>query len=218
MLELRKYSFADLSAYLGSNENQAIERKLNSYGIQFSGDGRGQNKTYTITAIPDRFRVFCVFDLHLSPQTNYEKFRDFLFFLFRDDDFCGSPMEVMEEFLRIQGRGISRQTISNYIKRLDDRGLIHQGGEFVYYRVFKQFGAQTHQVISKAEYCEAWKTYFECKAKHYDSRAAYRCMYNQFGGVPRKQRKIEQNAFTADILNTLEQLVMESFETEYSEE
>ena len=218
MLELGVYTYAELSAYLGTTGNQATERKLNSYGIQFSGDGRGQDMTYTITAIPDRFKVFCVFDLHLSPQTNFDKFRDFLFYLFGDDDFCGKPMEAMEEYLRIEGRGITRQTISNYIRRLSDRDLIHLGGEYVYYRVFKNCGAQTHQTITKEEYCEAWKTYFDCKAKHYDSRAAYSHMYNQFGGVPRKQRKIEQNAFNADILNTLEALVMDSYDADYGDE
>ena len=218
MLELRKYTYAELSAYLRANRNQTIERKLERYGIEFSGDGYGNAKTYTITAIPYPFKVFCVFDLNFPPQTDFVKLRDFLFYLLGDEVFCGLPMEVMEEYLRMGGHGASRQTISNYIRRLEDNELIHLGGEYVYYRVYKEFGVQTHQTITREEYCEAWKIYFDCKARHYDSRASYSCMYNKFGGVPRKQRKIEGNAFHADELNTLEKMVMESFSADYHEE
>lgn len=211
MLELRKYSYADLSAYLGSNDNQAIERKLNSYGIQFSEDGRGQNRTYTITDIPDRFRVFCVFDLGLDPRTNFIKLRDFLFFLLGDDDFNWRPMEMMEEYLRIEGRGISRQTIAKYIEKLEKIDLIHPGGEIVYYKVFKRFGVQEHEIITKDEYCGAWKIYWDCRNKGYESGPAFSCMYNRLGGSPHKQHRIEQNGVNAEILNTLAELVAESY-------
>ena len=214
MLELREYTYAELSAYLGTTGNQATERKLNNYGIQFSEDGRGQDMTYAITAIPDPFKVFCVFDLGFDPRTNFTKLRDFLFYFLGNDDFNWRPMEMMEQYLRIEGNGVSRQTISKYITKLEECGLIHKGGECVYYLVFKNYGAQDHKIITKEEYCAGWRLYFDCKAKHYDSRAAYSCMYNRFGGVPRKQQRIEENAFYANELNTLEKLVMDSFEAE----
>ena len=45
----------------------------------------------------------------------------------------------------------------------------------------------------------------------YDSASAYSTMYSALGGVPRKQRKLEQNAIFQDTLSLLSELVAESF-------
>lgn len=77
---------------------------------------------------------------------------------------------------------------------------------------FKHYGVQEHEVITKEEYNEAWRYYFEWRNDHpdEDSIPAYRHMYNKFGGVPRKQRKIEPNAFHAEELNILCALVSDA--------
>lgn len=111
MLEERTYSIKELSAILGTNSKQATDRKLEANKIKYIVEGRGNKSIYTITKIQDRFRVFCIFDLGFDPHTDFTKLRDFIFYLLGDADFSWRPMEMMEEYLRIEGKSISRQTI-----------------------------------------------------------------------------------------------------------
>lgn len=120
---------------------------------------------------------------------------------------------MMEEYLRIAGCGMSRQTISGYIRRLEQKNLI-AGTNYVYYRVYKEFGVQKHEIVTKEAYSTAWALYWDKRRKGYDSRAAYSVMYNVFKGVPRKQRRLEQNALEGDTLNRLSELVAESYLSE----
>ena len=48
MLEVKKYSVAELSAILGSAGKQAIDRKLERYGIEFTSSGWADNRVYEI--------------------------------------------------------------------------------------------------------------------------------------------------------------------------
>lgn len=210
MLERGTYTIKELSAIIGTNGKSATDRKLNTYKISYRSEGHGNNLTYTITEIPDRFRVFCVFDLRFSPQTDFCKLRDFFFYLLGDDDFNWRPMEMMEEYLRIAGCGMSRQTISGYIRRLERLNLI-AGGDYVFYRVYNDFGVQRHEIITKEAYSTAWGIYWRKRGEGYDSKAAYSTMYNAFKGVPRKQRRIEQNGLCNDTLSLLSELVSESY-------
>lgn len=210
MLEPKTYSIKELSAIIGTTGKQATDRKLRSYRISYTNTGHGDSLTYTITDIPDRFKVFCVFDLGFNPRTDFRKLRDFLFYLLGDDDFQWRPMELMEEYLRKAGKGVSRQTISHYIERLETLNLF-SGGDFVYYRVYKYFGVQKHEIVTREEYSAAWRLYWEKRNQGYDSRAAYSCMYSAFEGVPRKQRRLEGNAFYIDTYNLLSELIAESY-------
>lgn len=210
MLEERTYSIRELSAILGTNGKQAINRKLETNKVKYTVEGRGDKSIYTITKIQDRFRVFCIFDLGFSPHTDFTKLRDFIFFLLGDDDFSWRPMEMMEEYLRIEGKGISRQTISKYIAQLKNLHLIADT-DFVYYRVYHCGDIQKHELISKEEYSKAWAIYWDMKNCGYDSETAFSIMYSALGGVPRKQRKLEQNAIFQDTLSLLSELVAESF-------
>ena len=211
-LSLRDYPLGVLEKLIGSRGKQAVERKLTNFGYGFTSTGRGKLRVYTITALPDalgRLKSYCVFALGFPSQTDFVKLRDFVFYLENDYDFCGMPDEMMEEYLRLEGHGMSRQTIGNYRRQLEDKGLIAPMGEWVYYRVFKEYGVQKHKVITAEEYKAAWNSYHRWRAAHpdEDSRPAYAHMYNEFGGVPRKQRTIEPNALHAEELNTLFALV-----------
>ena len=57
MLELREYKAAELAQILKTNTKQALDRKLESWGIAFTSDERrGDNRKYTLTAIENPFR------------------------------------------------------------------------------------------------------------------------------------------------------------------
>ena len=107
---------------------------------------------------------------------------------------------------------MSRQTIGKYRHKLEDLGLIASVGDYVYYRVYKEFGVQEHEIITQEEYSKAWKSYWQYRSAHpdADSAPAYRHMYNEFGGVPRKQRRVERNGINARQINTLLDLASKS--------
>ena len=210
MLELRTYSFAELSEYLGTSDVEGTNRKLKNYGISFTAEGRGKESNYTITAISNPFKVFSVFDVGMAPQTDFTKFRYFVYLLLCDEDFAWRPAEMMEEYLRKCDNGISRQTVSKYLNKLNDCGLISMGmGDYTYYKVFKKQGVQCHEIITREEYAKAWAMYWECKENGYDSSAAYSSMYNRFGGVPRKHSTIAKNGFYNDLIDWLCDLLIE---------
>lgn len=174
-------------------------------------------KTFTILSIPDPFPLYCVFDLGIDYRTDFKKLRDFTFFLLRDDDFSGRSGEMMEEYLHNGGYQISRQTIAKYIALYERMDLIATNGETVYYRVYHEGLLQKHEVITKELYCKAWSVYWKKRRKNADSLLAFRCMYNFLDGVPRKQNKIVKNGFYTDTLNSLSELVAESFLNEKAE-
>ena len=211
MLEKRVYKFDELADYLGTRSNQGLRRKLTNNGIQFEEAGRGRMKTFAITDIADPFKVYCIFDLGIDYRTDFKKFRDFVSLLLSEPDFSWRPMEMMEEYMRIEGNSVSRQTIANYIRKLNQLEIISTNGEMVYYKVFHDGPDQKHEIISNEEYCAAWDVYWDKLKDGYDSRAAFSCMHRFLGGSPRKQARIVQNAFYLDTISTLSALVADSF-------
>ena len=214
-LTMRDYPLGVLENLIGSRGKQGVERKLTKYGYGFTSAGWGKQRIYTITALPNaqaRFKSYCVFSLGFDPNTDFVKLRDFVFYLENDYDFCGLPDEMMEEYLRLEGCGMSRATIGSYRRRLENLGLIAPMGDFVYYRVKKNYGVQEHEIITAEEYNKAWKSYHKWRAAHpdEDSRPAYAHMYNEFRGVPRKQATIVANAINIAELNTLFDLASNS--------
>lgn len=210
-LTIRNYPLGVLENLIGSRGKEAIDRKLTNYGYGFSSSGWGKKRIYTIISLPNaqaRFKSYCVFTLGFDPGTDFKKLRDFVFYLENDIDFRGMPDEMMEEYLRLEGHGMSRATIGKYRRRLENLGFIAPMGDYVYYKVYKDYGVQKHEVITADEYNKAWKSYHRWRTAHpdEDSRPAYTHMYNEFGGVPRKQRSIVDNAIFANDLNTLYEL------------
>lgn len=218
MLSTGTYKLEDLEAYFHTRNKQNTDNKLNRYSVKYTIDpatARSRNPTYQISEIPDPLPLYCVFDLGFDPRTDFTKLRNFLFYLFTAPDFSWRPAEMMEEYLRIHQHGISRQTISNYIRRLDRTELFNSHGDYVYYKVYKNYGVQEHEIISKEDYSRAWAIYWECIEKRYGSPSAFQAMYNRFGGVPRKQQQVMKNGIYNRELAMLEQWVCDSFLAEY---
>lgn len=222
-LTMRDYPIGMLEKLIGTNGKQATDRKLKKYGYGFTSTGTGRNRIYTISSLPNsfyRFRSYCVFSLGYSPQTDFVKLRDFLYLLLGDEDFNWLPDEAKEEYTRLIGKGISRQTIANYTRQLEKSGYIDTiFGDFVYYKVYKNFGVQEYEIITKEEYSQAWKLYWNWRNAHpdEDSRPAYAHMYNKFGGVPRKQRKVQAILWHKDKLDYILELAAASILDEVSD-
>ena len=223
-LTLRDYPIGVLENLIGTKGKQATDRKLENYGYGFTSDGTGRKRIYTIISLPDafhRFRSYCSFALGFPPQTDFGKLRDFVYCLFGDDDFNWRPAEMMEQYLRVSGRGMSRQTIGTYLKRLEKLDIINPyNGDFVYYKVFKKDGVQEHEIISKEEHGKAWKYYWDYRNAHpeQDSIPAYCYVRTKFGGSPRKQRRIEIQGWSKREADILYSLAADSILEEVSDE
>ena len=68
MIELKKYTIHEMSAILNSKGKQAIERKLKRYDIEFITSGRGDDVVFEITAIQNKFKVFCITEFNMPAQ------------------------------------------------------------------------------------------------------------------------------------------------------
>jgi len=213
MLECKTYPAAEMFAYLHTRNKEETDRKLRRYNVDYFANGRGSTLEYNITAIHDPFRLYCVFDLGYAPQTDFSKLRDFLYYLLSDEDFTWRPMEMMERYMRERGHTISRQSIAKYLARMDQIGLLGLWGDAVYYRVYRDENDQEqYEFVSKEEYCRAWRMYWDKRNNEgWDSAQAFAYVYAGFGGVPRKQPRVEQNVFYLKELNFLLDLVKQDF-------
>ncbi len=214
MLEEREYKKSEIAKILHTTENQGIKRKLNNYGIEYSCSGRGRNLQIQIIKIPSlfQFRIFCITELNVAPQTDFRKFRNFLYYFMNDEDFRWLPDETIEIRLREKDIPVSRQTISNYKRNLEAANLISlsTGNTIVYYF------AKNHQqrIVDKAEYLSAWHEYWENKEKYNSSRIAAQIMREKYGGMARKQYKAEINGILFPVWEKLNDLVCGSIELE----
>ena len=103
------------------------------------------------------------------------------------------------------------------MRDITDFNLVDFSSEFVYYRVYKKFGVQTHDVVSRKEYAEAWRVYWEYKdeaEEPFASSRAFQAMYTWFGGVPRKQKLIEKNGIYNELIDWLVDILIEDYGVE----
>ena len=222
MLEKRRYNLDELAAYLRVNTpakdakklRAAIAKKLEKYNVEFTVSGREENTTFEITQIQDPLKVFFVFEMDISPQTDFTKFEYFFYLVLNDDGMTGMNAKMVEEYLRSKPINITRQTISKYIKKIIKSEMLYLDSECVYYRVNTNHVGQTHEIVSREEYSKAWKIYWNCCEKGMDSLAAYHTMYDAFGGVPRKYPIMVTNAFFKDEVDWISEQLCDKFERE----
>ena len=213
MLELKKYTKAEIAAILNTRNKQGITRKLDRYGITYIAEGRGDGLTITITAIPNRFKVFCITELGFPAQCDFQKLRNFFFYFFADGDtFRSFPDEVMETLLSERGKRVSRQTIAGWKRRLDRLEIIHLSqSEYIYYFAFKK-----HQrMCEHTEYVKAWGEYWDNKRAGMPTYDAIEIMRFDYGGVARKQPLAQINGIHANTIHTLQDLIYESIEQDH---
>ena len=222
MLECRMYSAQEIWKYLGVRNNSDAKKKLNRYNIVYflNEDKKkiGKNANFNILEIREPFKVYSVFDMGFDPHSDFGKLRNFLFFLLGDDEYCWLPDEPLETYLRSKGHTISRATIAKYRERLTILEYYCNSGDFIYYRVYKDYnGTDHHQQVEADEYNKAWHLYWDKRnEEQWNSEQAFGYMYAAFGGVPRKQAVQYKNLFHEKELNYLMDLVSNSILEEVS--
>jgi len=215
MLELRSYSKLEIAQILGTRGRQGICRKLQRYNVEYVVTGRGDNAVFTIKEINDKFKLFCIIDMHIHAQTDLKSFRNFLYYFFCDDNFRELPDETKEFFLDEKEKHISRQTLANYTRILERLNLVSTlGGEYIYYFAIKR----NQRRVEKEEYNKAWREYFQDRRNGLESWEAINNMCWNYGGVARKYRVPEINAIEASFINQIVELVCENIENEVPEE
>lgn len=211
MLELKTYQKAELSALFGTRNTQGLERKMERYGINFEKSGRGNRATYTITAIKDPFKIFCITELDFDGGTDFHKVRNFYYYYFNDEEFMAMPDEVKEYRMKKEGNPVTRQTIATYISKLDAKGLINRNTtNFVYYFANRQ----TQRRAERAEYNQAWREYWESVNSGSPSSDAIWDMRVNYGGVARKQAIPDINGIYNDKIEYMMGLIVQSIENE----
>lgn len=214
MLEIRKYTIAEMREILHSRGKQAIERKLNNYDVEFATEGRGRSAVFDITAINDPFKVYCIVELGFVGQTDFKKLRDFYYCFLNDDEFMSMPDEVKEARMRRMGYIISRQTIANYTAKLERKEFLYRDYRNFYY-YFAHEGYQ--RMVEKAEYCKAWKEHWaRVNENGWDRRLSIHKMITDYGGLARKQGKLSKNAIYLETIDYINDLIVGSMEKEYN--
>lgn len=212
MLELRTYTIDEMGSILGVNDRQSIQRKLNRYGVEYSVIGRGTASEFEIKNIDNEFKLFCILDLGMSANTDFNKFLYFLYYFLNDDDFRWLPDETLEIKMDERNNHISRQTIANYKRVLSNLNLFAKVGDYVYY-----FARRNNQIITdETTYKKAWCEYWENKDNGLDSREAICIMCTTYGGVAKKQAIMIGNAIYADTINKLNDMVCHAVEKDLS--
>jgi hypothetical protein len=214
MLELKTYKKAELVKILGTNSRQGIKRKLNGYGISYTIEGRGETLTITITNIADPFKLFCITDLGFPAQCDFHKLRNFFYYFLNDEEFRTMPDEIKEHRLRDKGKDVSRQTIRNWLRRLEKQDILYaDDSHCIYYFAFKD----TQTITDYQTYKKAWQEYWKNTASGIYSWEAISIMRQKYGGIARRQPIMKFNAFYIQEINTLNKLVCESIENEIQE-
>lgn len=212
MLEVGKsYTKPELSEILHCNGNQALKRKLTSYKIEYSVTGRGERTIYTILKINAPFKLFAILELECGANTDFHKLKLFYWYYFNDETFRAMPDEVKENRLRMDDRNISRQTIANYTRKLENKELINRiTPNYIYYFAYK--GNQ--RIVEHAEYVQAWKEYWNGRKNGADSFEAIVTMRANYGGVARKQAIPEINGIYNAKIEYMLDLIQQEIEYE----
>ena len=211
MLELRNYKASELSALIGGNDNQALQRKLNSWGVEYKFTGRGTNALFQITAIENPFKVYCITELGFAPQTDFEKAKYLYYYFFNDDDFIVLPDEFKEHKMDENNHYVSRQSIAKYIDKLDAKGFVRKhSGNFQYYFAYKD-----KKILTTVDrYKQAWKEYFYHTKEWMDSINAICFMRQKYGGIARKQEIPDVNGIYTNEIDYMMSLIQESIEAD----
>ena len=207
-----KYKKSELAQIFGSTSNQAINRKLDRYGVKFSVTGRGEQAVYQIQQIADKFKIFAITELGFDANTDFQKLRNFYFYFFNDEEFQTLPDEMKEARMRENNRDISRQTIAKYEDRLVKYDYIAYwgGDDYIYYFAHKG----KRRTVERAEYSRAGRDYWADKESGMDYYAAIYNMIVHYGGVARKQAIPTLNAIYLKKIEEMLSYIEESIEND----
>lgn len=214
MIKIGTFSYLELKEILGASNKQAVDRRLKRYGVSFTSSGRGNNRVYEITEIENPFKLYCITELKISAQSNFDKIRNLFYYFFCVDGFTELPLVEMEKTMRAEGSQMSRQFISRWITYLRHLDYITFSDCVCnYYAISKnKKGERNCRQITHEEYKAALAIYFDNRDKkgcHY----AYVLMYQSIGGHPYKKPIYYENALMQTEIKQLIDMIMDTLPT-----
>ena len=125
MLEINTYTNIELASVLGgSSSRQALKKKLDRYNVEYEVNGRGSNITFEIKRINDPFKIYCITELGIPAQCDFDTMLYFFYFYFCDDEFTCMTSEEKQEFMDEKDHYVSIQTSRTWEKYLEKKNWI----------------------------------------------------------------------------------------------
>ncbi len=210
MLKVGTYSIVELKQILGTKDKQGIDRKLDRYGVEYTSKGWADKREYTISKIADPFKLYCVVELGIPAQADFEKIRNLYYYFFCVEGFTDLPLVEMAKVMEAEGVKIARQTITkwiDYLRRLDYINFTKS--DCAYYAISRKQGKRICKEITRQEYNNAWCIYFDCRDVE-GCASAYEKMYNSIGGNPYKKPIYYQNAIKEAEIEELIEIIIDT--------
>lgn len=201
MLKITTYTKKDLVELFNTDRLDSIERSLKRLGYEYTKRGRGDKLELTITKTPNAFKMFCINELGVSPQTDFTLLRNFFYYFFCDEEFQQLPIGQMVEAMEQDGKTICRQTISKWIQFLEKQGIISiDNANCLYYVSFTIGEKHFVEEISREDYSKAWRKYWKIRKNGGTYAEAFNAMCQVNGGTIFKKPAIEENAFYNELI------------------
>ena len=215
MLEERIYTIDEIAAALKTGKRrQSIKKKLESNNVEFEISGRGRSAMFDIKKINEPYKLYCKMELGFSGQCDFEKMLYVHYEFLNSDKYVGLKKKEKKKYMDKKYIHISRQTISNNIKRLENLGWIHFSSDNCKY-YFSSKGV--HVDCDKEKYSEAWAYYFEQTGKcGRETKDVIGDIIRRYGGVPRKHLLPDINVLNSDEINAYNDILCAEMERRFS--
>ena len=205
MLEKRIYTRQELIELYKTKRLDAIKNKIKREGYSFNDCGRGASYTMEIISLPNtdnQFKRYCIEQLGFKPQVNFTILKYYIknvlhnegFITLQFNEMAAVMREQMQDILEKENITITEQTISAYFQQLKSIGWLYSDCfEHVYY-VYDN-NICKNKYITKEEYCEMYKQYYEIIDREHDYGKAETFIKRKYGSKPKKRIKELLNAF-----------------------
>lgn len=206
---MRTYRRVELEEIFHTSRTDSIKRSLTRAGYTFESNGRGKGFTITITALrvsPTPFEVFAKREFNCGPQTNFKAMEIHLFLLFYHPNYQFLPSNHQSKYLEENYEiTVSDQSLRNWQNLLLDRNWIAKDSEKVKYCLCRK--GEKPREITEEQYKKAWHKYFALTADGLNRSTALHIIYENCGGMPRKQVGFTENALTQNKLQELRNIL-----------
>ena len=158
---------------------------------------------------PTAFAEFAMKELGCDKRTKFQEMEHYYFLLLEEPYYSFFPYTYQVVVLREKyGIEISRQTLSNWEKRLINKDLLTKGKMDAVYFICR--GGEAPIEISEQTYNGAWADCYNSNKEGVPMDEAVRQMIGKYGGMPKRMFGIEENVFNKMKLDELRSILRNS--------
>ena len=208
-MDLRTYTRAELREIFHTDRTDLYRNKLKRSGYTFESGGQRERYWIKITGLPEppsEFEKFARREFACGPQTNFKAMETHFFLLFYEPEYQFLPSnhqaKYLEDYYKIK---VSDQSLRNWQNLLLERNWIAKDKDKVKYCLCRK--GMTPREITETEYKKAWHKYFALTVGGISRGTALHIIYEDCGGMPRKQVGFIENALKQDKLQELREIL-----------